>query len=197
MDQPHVRRRAHGIPPLNRGSRAGGSRPPMKDHREQVALPLDVDLSEGACSDLVARVASHLSPGLERSVGPVHWTLGEASGVDWTAEGFVEGALVVVCLRPSSRELSLLVDPRFTPPAARASSTIRPLLGILGASAVVGTIRRSVGWAVLTFMGTVMAWIIADVVRQDLRLRRAIATLDRPGWSRRFQDGISIALNSR
>jgi|GEM_PF-7019248 len=92
--------------------------------------------------------------------------------------------------------MSLLVDPTFAPPTARVSTTIGLLLGILGASAVVGGISRSVGWAVLTFIGTVTAWIVTDVVRQELRLRRALATLDRNGWSRRFQDGISIALNS-
>jgi len=187
-----MRRRARG------GSAGLGKqeRRQMKDFREQAGLPLDVDLSERACPDLVARVASHLWPGLERSVGPVHWTRGEASGVDWTAEGIVDGAFVVVCLRPSSRELSLLVDPTFVPPAVRASTTNRLLLGMLGASAVVGAMSRSVGWAVLAFIGTVMAWTVADVVRNERRIRRAIASLDRPGWSRRFQDGISIALNS-
>lgn len=166
--------------------------------RESVALPLNVDLSEEASADLVAKLASRIAPGLERSVGPVHWRAGDTTGVDWTAEGFVESALVVVSLRPSSREVLLLVDPRFSPPQQRVSkSTILLLLSILGASVAVGTTGRSIWWAVLAFIAAVVTWICADLVRDELRIRRAIASLDRAAWRRRFQDAVAVASNSR
>lgn len=72
----------------------------MKEVREQFVLPGDVELSEAASAEFVAGLASRLSPGLERSVGSVHWTVGDETGVDWTAEGFVDGALVVISFRP-------------------------------------------------------------------------------------------------
>ena len=169
----------------------------MNELREHVPLPLDVDLSERACPALVTRITSQLAPGLERSVGAVRWTREETSGVDWTAEGVVEGALVVVCLRPSSREVSLLVDPTFTPPSGHMSTTLRPFVGILAVSAAVGAIRRSALWGVLTFIGMVTVWIVTDIVRQERRIRRASATFDRAAWSRRFQDAVSNALKSR
>jgi len=165
----------------------------MKELREHGALPSDVDLSEGASADLVTRLASRIAPGLERSVGPVHWMVGDTTGIDWTAEGFVEDALVVVCLRPSSREVSLLVDPRFAPPSGQLSKTTIPiLLGALGTSAAAGAMRRSLWWAVVPFIGTLAAWLGADVVRQELRKRRANVALDRPAWRRRFHDAMAI-----
>jgi hypothetical protein len=165
----------------------------MKELRERVALPTDVDLSERAPADLVRRVASRLAPGLERSVGPVHWTAGETTGIDWTAEGFVEGVLVVVCLRPTSREVSLLVDPRIAPPAEGGSrSTSLLMLGALGASAAAGFIRRSLWWAVFLFIGTMAAWISADIVRHELRKKRAIAAFDEVVWRRRFRDAMAV-----
>jgi hypothetical protein len=170
----------------------------MEELREALTLPPDVDLSEEASADLVARLASQIAPGLERSVGPVHWKVGDTVGVDWTAEGFVDRALVVVCLRPSSREVSLLVHPRFTDPSEPApKSTNAILLGILGASVALGVTRRSVWWAVLVFIGAIAIWISVDSVRSELRIRRAIATLDRAGWRRRFLDAVAIASSSR
>lgn len=165
----------------------------MTELREKVFLPSDVDLGEGASVDLVTAVASHLAPGLERSVGPVHWTRGEATGVDWTAEAVLEGGLVVVCLRPSSRELSLLVDPRFAPLPGPVATTIPLLLGLTAMSVAVGLMRRSVWWAVFSFIGAMATWIAADAVRHVRKRRRAIASLDRAGWSRRFQEAVALA----
>jgi hypothetical protein len=169
----------------------------LTELRENVFLPPDVDLSEGASADLVRRVASHLAPGLEGSVGPVRWTAGEANGVDWTAEGVLDGGLVVVCLRPSSRELSLLVDPRFAPLPGPVAATIPILLGLSGMSVALGLMRRSVWWAVLSFIGAVATWIGADAVRHERTRRRAIASLDRAGWSRRFQEAVALASRAR
>jgi hypothetical protein len=168
----------------------------MSELRESVALPLEVDLREGACAELVATLASDLAPGLEQSVGPVHWTEGDKSGVDWTVEGFVEGVFVVVCLRPSTREVSLLVDPRFARPAGPSSTANYILLGILGASVALGVVARSVGWAVLFCVGAVGMWIGIDGVRERRRVRRAVATLDRAGWSSRFHNAVGIASRS-
>jgi len=169
----------------------------LTELRENLFLPSDVDLSDGASADLVRRVACHLAPGLEGSVGPVHWTVGEATGVDWTAEGVLDAGLVVLCLRPSSRELSLLVDPRFAPPSGHRPTTISLLLGMFGVSVAVGVIRHSAWWAALSFVGAAATvWICADVARQELRRRRAIATLDRAGWAHRFRDAIALASSS-
>lgn len=148
----------------------------MKEVREQLVLPADVELSEAASADLVAGVASRLAPGLERSVGPVHWKVGDVAGVDWTAEGFVDGALVFICLRPSSRELSLLVRPGFVSPSGRTPNWVYLLLfGVLAASITVGAMKRSVGWALLTLIAPLATWISVDIVLQELRVRRAVA----------------------
>jgi hypothetical protein len=170
----------------------------MKELREQIVLPADVDITESACADCVAKLASEIAPGIERSVGTVHWREGEATGVDWTAEGFVDGALVVVCLRPSSRAVSLLVIPAFASPAGEGSKFTSVLpLGILGASVAVGALRASVWWGLLSFVGAVSAWIGADIVRNEFRNRRAIAAFDGAVWSRRFHDAIAnVALRS-
>jgi hypothetical protein len=168
----------------------------MNELRESVTLPPDVELSEAACAEFVATLAADLAPGLEHSVGTVHWTEGDKSGVDWTAEGFVEGVFVVVCLRPSSREVSLLVDPRFARPAGHASAANYFFLGILGASVALGVVARSVGWAVLFCVGAVGMWIGIDGVRERRRVRRAVTTLDRAGWSRRFHNAVGIASGS-
>jgi hypothetical protein len=164
----------------------------MEELRERAALPSDVDLSsEEASADLVTRLASHLAPGLEHSVGSVHWKEGETTRVDWTAEGFEDGALVVVCLRPYSREVTLLVIAGFAPRSEQDSKATTPLLiAILMASVAVGIIRGSVWWAVLVFIGALAAWIGVDIVRQELRERRTRTPLDRAAWSRRFQDAI-------
>lgn len=110
----------------------------MKEVREHFVLPVDVDLSEGASADLVAALASRLAPGLERSVGPIHWKTGDETGVDWTAEGFVDGTFVVVCLRLSSRDISFLVRTGLTP-----SSSQTPKWVVLLCSASWGLRSRS------------------------------------------------------
>jgi hypothetical protein len=170
----------------------------MDEHQDQLSeriiLPSTVDLSEAAAAALVAQLASRIAPGLERSVGPVQWRVGDATGVDWTAEGFVEGAFVVVCLRPSSREVSLLVDPRFSAPAGQKSKqAVFLLLGALAAGIVVGAMKRSFGWAFASFVAVVTASICTDAVRHQLRVRRAIAHLDRAAWSRRFQGAVATS----
>src|SRR5436190_22750375 len=117
----------------------------MKDVREKFVVPVDVDLSEGASAELVAALASRLAPGLERSVGPVHWKTADETGVDWTAEGFVDGAFVVLCLRPSSRDVSFLVYTGFTPPFRDTPKWVDWLLvSIVAASIAVGVLKRSV-----------------------------------------------------
>jgi hypothetical protein len=164
----------------------------MQEIREQVVLPSTVDVSETASAEFVAQLASRLGPGLERSVGPIHWNVGDTTGIDWTAEGFVDGAFVVVCLRPSSREVSLLVDPSFTPPAGqRTSEAVLPLLAAVAVGIVIGAMKGSLGWAIASFVVVVTASICRDVVRHQLRVRRAIATLDRAAWRRRFQDAVA------
>jgi CubicO group peptidase (beta-lactamase class C family) len=169
----------------------------MRELRERVALPMAVDLTDGASPDLVARLAARIAPELARSVGPVEWRVGDTTGVDWTAEGIVDGALVVLCLRPSAREVSLLVDPGFARPSSRMST--RGVLAVLGILTVVsvalGVVTRSLGWAILSFLVTVAFWICGDVVGQELRVRRAVATLDRAAWRRRFQEALALALD--
>ncbi len=169
----------------------------MKELREQVVLPSNVDVTGTACAAFVEQVASRLTPGLERSVGPVHWHIGDTTGVDWTAEGFVDGALVVVCLRPSSREVSLLVDPRFARPAAQKTVVaVLLLLGALTAGIVVGAMRRSFGWGLVSFIAVVVASMIVDSIRHERIVRRAVSSLDRAAWCRRFQDAVATAVNT-
>src|SRR5262245_48532804 len=143
--------------------------------REQLPLPPEVDVSEGACADLVARVVSRLAPDLARSVGPVQWKHGDEAGVDWTAEGFVDGVLVVVCLRPASREVSLLVEPRFTSPEPRITDYSNfYLLGALAAGIAVGVMKRSIGWGFGALIAVVVASTCVDVLRNELQIRRAL-----------------------
>lgn len=169
----------------------------MIEVREQVVLPPNVDVSEPASVDFMVQLASRLAPGLERSVGPVYWRVGDATGVDWTAEGFVEGAFVVVCLRPSSREVSLLVDPRFARARRQTPILGRLLLfGAIAASIVIGAITRSFGWGFASLFAAAIASVCVDAVRQEQTVRHAILTLDRTGWRRRFQDAIASALSS-
>jgi len=169
----------------------------MKEVREHFVLPVDIDLSEGASPDLVAVVASRLAPGLGRSVGPIHWKTGEDTGVDWTAEGFADGAFVVVCLRPSSRDLSFLVRTGFTPPSGQTPKwVVLLLLSILGVAITVGAMKRSLGWALLTLIAPLALWMGADVTLQALRSRRIDATFDSHAWRRRFADAVATTLNS-
>jgi len=168
----------------------------MKEVREHFVVPVDVDLSERGSADLVAAVASRLAPALERSVGAVHWKTGEETGVDWTAEGFVDGAFVVVCLRPSSRDLSFLVNTGFTPPFGETPRWVDVLLlGILGASIAVGVMKRSFGWALLTLVASLASWIGVDVVLKELKNRRTDAAFDGDAWRRRFTDAVATTLS--
>jgi hypothetical protein len=168
----------------------------MKEVREQFVLPLAVDLNEGAPADLVAALASRLAPGLERSVGPVHWKIGDEAGVDWTAEGFVDGAFVVVCLRPSSRDVSFLVRTGFTPPSSQAPRWVDLLLlSILVASIAVGVLRRSVGSGLLTLVASLVLTMGADIVLKELKNRRTDAAFDSRAWRRRFGDAVAATLD--
>jgi hypothetical protein len=168
----------------------------MKDVRESFVVPVDVDLSEPASPDLVAALASRLAPGLERSVGPVQWKTGDETGVDWTAEGFVDDAFVVVCLRPSSRNLSFFVSTGFTPPSSEGPKWVDVLLlSILGASIAVGVMKRSFGWAFLTLIAPVAFWIGVDIVLKELKDRRTDAAFDSGAWRRRFADAVASTLS--
>jgi hypothetical protein len=169
----------------------------MKEVREHFVLPMDVDLSEGTSARLVAGLASRLAPGLERSVGPIHWKTGEETGVDWTAEGFADGAFVVVSLRPSSRDLSFLVRTGLTPPSRQTPRwVVLLLLGILGAAVVVGAMKQSFGWALLTLIAALALWIGSDITLQALKSRRTDAAFDGGIWRRRFTDAIASTLSS-
>jgi len=160
-------------------------------------VPVGVDLSEGASADLVAALASRLAPGLERSVGPAQWKAGDETGVDWTAEGFVDGAFVVVCLRPSSRDVSFLVSTGFTPPSSEDPKWVNVLLlSILGASIAIGLMTRSFGWALLTLIVPPACWIGVDVVLKELKDRRTDAAFDSGAWRRRFADAVATTLSS-
>jgi len=169
----------------------------MKEVRENFVVPVEVDLSEEASAALVAALASRLGPGLERSVGPVQWKTGDETGVDWTAEGFVDGAFVVVCLRPSSRKVSFLVMTGFTPPSSKEPRWVDVLLlGSLGASIAVGVMKRSVGWAVFTLIAPLAFSIAVDVVLKELKGRRTDAAFDSGAWRRRFADAVATTLSS-
>src|SRR6185312_13127767 len=126
----------------------------------------------------------------------VRWREGDTTGVDWTAEGFVDGALVVLCLRPSSREVSVLVAPRFLPPSTETATwgTLL-LLGALAVAIVVGAMKGSFTWGFVSFISLVGASICVDVVRHQFRLRRALAAFDQAAWRRRFQDAMAAASN--
>jgi hypothetical protein len=168
----------------------------MKEVREHFVLPLGVDLSDAASVDLVTGLASRLAPGLERSVGPVHWKTGDETGVDWTAEGFVDGAFVVLCLRPSSRNLSFLVYTGFTPPFSETPKWVDwLLLSILAASIAVGVLKRSVGWALLTLIASLALSMGADVALKELKNRRIDSAFDRGAWRRRFADAVATTLS--
>lgn len=164
----------------------------MKELREQVTLPSHVDVTEAASAALLAEVVAHLAPSLARSVGPIEWRRGDASGVDWTAEGMFDGAFVVVCLCPSSRELSLLVDPRIAAPA-QPSAGGAVLAAALAVAIAMGLTLRSFGWGIATFAATVTASVAVDVVCQELRERRRVSNFDPTPWRRRFQAAVSAA----
>lgn len=168
----------------------------MRAFRERFVLPVESDLGAPASAAFVGRVASAVAAGLERSVGPVHWREGDTTGVDWTAEGFVDGALVVVCLRPSSREVSVLVDPQMGPPST--DSTTRGtwlLLGALAFGVMVGALKSSWGWGLVSSVSLLGASVGVDVVRQQRRLERVAAAFDATAWRRRFEDAIAAALS--
>jgi hypothetical protein len=163
----------------------------MKEVRKNFIVPPDVDLSDAASSDLVAALASRLAPGLERSVGPVQWKTGDEAGVDWTAEGFVDGTFVVICLRPSSREVQFLAMTGFTPPFTDGPRWVNALLlGILGASIAVGVMMRSFWWGVLALIAPVAFWIGVDVVLKEAKQRRTDRAFDGAAWHRRFTDAV-------
>lgn len=169
----------------------------MKEVRQHFAVPVDVDLSAAASAELVAALASRLAPGLERSVGQVQWKIGDETGVDWTAEGFVDAAFVVVCLRPSSRNVSFFVSTGFTPPSREEPKWVDVLLlSILGASIGVGVMQRSLGWAFLTLIAPVAFWIGVDIVLKELKDRRTDAAFDGGAWRRRFADVVATTLSS-
>lgn len=169
----------------------------MKEVRENFVVPVEVDLSEGASAELVAALASRLAPGLERSVGSVQWKTGDEAGVDWTAEGFVDGTFVVVCLRPSSRNVSLLAITGFTPPSSESPKWVDVLLlGILVASIAVGVVKRSIGWGLLTLLAPLAFWIGVDVVLKERKNRRIDRAFDSDAWRRRFADAVAAALGS-
>jgi len=56
--------------------------------------------------------------------------------------------------------------------------------------------KRSFVWAILSLVALVLGWICADIVQRELSVRRAIATLDRAAWRRRFQDALADAMTT-
>ena len=169
----------------------------MMDVRESFAVPVDVDLSEGASADLVAALASRVVPGLERSIGPVQWKTRDETGVDWTTEGFVDGAVVVVCLRPSSREVIFLVSTGFTPPTSEEPKWVNVLLlSIFGASIAVGVMKRSFGWGLLTLIASLALWIGVDIVLKEFKDRRTDRAFGSVAWRRRFADAVATTFGA-
>jgi hypothetical protein len=168
----------------------------MTQLREVQVLPPEVDVGEGGVAPLLGRLASRLAPELERSVGEVEWRVGDATGVDWTAEGFVDGVFVVVCLRPSTREVSLLVDTAFVKPSKQPGRPTGLVIGGIGAVGVaVGVSSHSSGRGIGAAAAIVAAWVCLDAVRLNARRRRAERSFDQTAWRRRFHTAIATALD--
>ncbi len=169
----------------------------MKELRERIVLPSHVDLGEPASAEFVVQLAANVAPGLERSVGSVEWTVGDATGVDWSAEGFIDGALLVVSLRSSSREVSLLVIPGFASATEQSAASVWWLLVALFAGVTVALMTRSFGWGVASVFVVLSAWIGTDMVRNELSRRRAIEKFDLEPWRQRFQDAVASVIRDR
>jgi len=167
----------------------------MTQIREVYILPPAVEAIENGAAEFLTQMVSKFSPGLERSVGAVQWHKGDITGVDWTAEGFLDGLFLVVCYRPSAREVSMLIDTTFAMPSAPAGWRVGLMLaGIIAFGAIVGVSTHSPVWGLLATIGIVVAWVWVDSARLKRKRRRVEGALDEKDWRRRFHEAIGATL---
>jgi len=167
----------------------------MTQIREVNILPPAVEAIEIEAADFLTQMVSKFAPGLERSVGAVQWHKGEMTGVDWTAEGFLNGLFLVVCFRPSTREVSLLIDTTVGMPSSSSGWKVGlGLAGSIAIGAIVGVIAHSPVWGLLAAIGIVVGWVWVDIARLKGKRRRAEEALDEEDWRRRFHKAVDAAL---
>jgi len=167
----------------------------MTQIREVYIMPAAVESRDIEAAEFLTQMVSKFAPGLVRSVGAVQWHNGETAGVDWTAEGFLDGLFLVVCFRPSTREVSLLIDTTIAMPSAPSGWRVGLVLaGIIAVGAIVGLSAHSPVWGLLAALGIVVAWVWVDSARQKGIGRRAEGALDAENWRRRFHAAIDATL---